>query len=138
MKLIDTSEPRGCGKSFGSVLKGVFFEFACWIRKGLSLGVMLFLAFTTLSFLNQGAGYLKASLVKPVVVKQSEAAVPSFLRGNVNVRQAVVGQVSGRVYRPAVIPEAYSPKNTRDTLRESGYLVNELESFARTLARFGR
>ena len=98
----------------------------------------LFLAFTTLSFLNQGAGYLKASLVKPVVVKQSEAAVPSFSRGNVNVRQAVVGQVSGRVFRPAVIPEAYSPKNTRDTLRESGYLVNELESFARTLARFGR
>ena len=54
------------------------------------------------------------------------------------MRQAVVGQVSGRVYRPAVSPEAYSPKNTRDTLRESGYLVNELESFARTLARFGR
>ncbi|MFH0986037.1 MAG: hypothetical protein V1882_11010 [Candidatus Omnitrophota bacterium] len=138
MKLLETSEPRGSGKSFVGVLKGVFVEFACWIRKGLSLGVMLFLAFTTLSFLNRGAGYLEASLAKTEVRKQSEAAVPSFSRGNVNVRQAFVGQVSGRVYRPAVIPEAYSPKNTRDTLRESGYLVNELESFARTLARFGR
>ena len=82
MKLIDTSEPRGCGKSFGSVLKGVFLELACWIRKGLSLGVMLFLAFTTLSFLNQGARYLEASLAKPVVVKQSEVAVPLFSHGH--------------------------------------------------------
>ena len=59
---------------------------------------MLFLALTTLSILNRGAGCLEASLAKPVVVKQSEVAVPLFSRGNVNVRQAVVGQVSGRVF----------------------------------------
>ena len=89
-------------------------------------------------FSESGCRVTESFFVKPVVVKQSEVAVPLFSRGNVNVRQAVVGQVSGRVFRPTVIPEAYSPKNTRDTLRESGYLVNELESFARTLARFGR
>lgn len=137
MKLLETSEPRSCGRSFGSVLKEVFLELASWIRKGLSLGVMLFLAFTTLSFLNRGAGYLEASLVKPSVTKQPETVVPLVARGNVNVGRAAVGPISGRVIRP-VVSETYSPRNTRDALRESGYLVSELESFTRTLARFGR
>ena len=81
MKLIDTSEPRGFGKSFGSVLKGVFVELACWIRKGLSLGVMLFLAFTTLSFLNRGAGYLKALAVKAVGLKNGLEGTVRCSRG---------------------------------------------------------
>ena len=139
MKMIKAiREPRSFVGSFGEFLKGLFLDVAFWIKKGLGFGVMLFLAFTTLSFLNRGAGYLEASLEKPAVMKQAEAAVPLFSRGNVNVRRAVVGPVSGVVFQPALKAVAYSPKSTRDTLRDSGYLVSELESFTRTLARFGR
>lgn len=139
MKMLkEGNDTRSFVGSFGKFLKGLFLEFTSWIRKGLSLGVMLFLAFTTLSFLNRGVGYLEGSLEKPVIAKQPEAVAPPVSRGNVNVSRAVVDPVSRYVAQPVVVRETYSPRSTRDALRDTGYLVNELESFTRTLARFGR
>ncbi len=139
MKMLGTSEPRSFGCSLKEVLKEGFGELAFLVRRGLSLGVMLFLALTTLSFLNRGAGYLEASAKFSAVGKRSEAVVVAPVARNLVIpRHTAARPSSGYAFQPALAVSTYSPKTARDTLRESGYLINEIDSFARSLARLGR
>ncbi len=138
MKLLETNEHRGFGWFLKEVLKRGFSELALLMRKGLSLGVMLFLALTTFSFLNRSAGYLEASVKNSAAGKRSEVIVPSVPRNLVIPRHTAARPSSTYAFQPAIAAAPYGPKNARDTLRESGYLVNEVDQFARSLARLGR
>ncbi len=138
MKMLGPSEPRSFSWSLKGILKESFSELVFLVRRGLSLGVMLFLALTTLSFLNRGTGYLEASSKKLAAETQSGSITPSVPRNLVIPRHAGAIPHPAYAFQPAFAVSTASPKNARETLRESGYLVSEIDQFAKSLARFGR
>lgn len=54
------------------ILNGVLRQFAAWLRAGVGVGVMLFVAFTILSALDHGADEVRgaAEPARPVAVVQ--------------------------------------------------------------------
>jgi len=136
MKLNITGKPRTWVQMVKVAVDEFFGEFVCLVKKGIGLGVVLFLALTTLSFLNQGTGFLKdlgSVRVAQFMTRGSSSAV-SQGPGNLLVQRPVL--VAPTVWDR---PESRRVQtNARDTLRESGYFVGELERFARTLMRLGK
>ena len=140
MKLQIASEPRTLNQSIKAVVSVFFGEVVSLVRKGISLGVVLFLALATLSVLNRSADFLKDS--------SKTRNDQSILRGVSYGSGSAVSQGPRNLLVPryvSVVPavsfrqERHSaPTNARDTLRESGYFVSDLDRFSRTLSQFGR
>ncbi len=55
MKVLEIRNGRKITPNVRMVSSGVLSQFASWFRTGLGLGVMLFVAFTTLSALGHGS-----------------------------------------------------------------------------------
>ena len=138
MKLLATNEHRKFGWFLKGVLKRGFSELALLMRVSLeSFLIELLQEFVT--FCQKiDAGYLEASMKNSVAGKRSEAIMPSVPRNLVIPRHTAARPSSTYAFQPAIAAAPYSPKDARDTLRESGYLVNEIGQFARSLARLGR
>ena len=136
MKSQIASEPRRLKQGIKAAAVGVFGEAASLVRRGISLGVVLFLALTTLSALNHSANFLKNSGKASVgkVVKHENGITAA--QGTRNLWVPRVASV-----RPVYVARQENrsvSRNAQDTLRESGYLIGELGTFSGTLARFGK
>jgi hypothetical protein len=129
MKVLVTNEPRRIVPYLKGVIMGMLKETALLVRRGLSLGVVLFLALSTLSTLNRGADYLEASVKNST--KLSHVAPRSL-----TVPKRVTGSWSAYAFRPAVRAEA--GLDAVKTLRESSYFLSTLRDFTRSLMRLGR
>ena len=135
MKII-ASKPRTWIRIVEVAVKEFFSESVCLVKKGIGLGVVLFLALTTLSFLNQSTHFLKefggarVADVMPPVSDRVVSQVPSNLLAQRPVMTAAT------VWDRS--PNRGVQMNARDTLRESGYFVGELERFTRTLSRLAQ
>ena len=130
------SEPCTMIRKCMAIVNEFFRDLGALVKKGIGLGVVLFLALTTLSVLNQSQSFLK-SLVKQrvgqVIAPISQMTQPPGM-SPVNVQRPVYAA-------PAVYPKQASRSvqtDARGTIRESGYFVGELERFMRTLARLGK
>lgn len=135
MKTI-ASKPRTWIGMVKVAVEEFFSEFVCLIKKGIGLGVVLFLALSTLSFLNQGTHLLKefsGARVADVMPRVSDRVV-SQGPSNLLAQRPVLSAAT--VWDRS--PNRGDQMNARDTLRESGYFVGELERFTRTLSRLGQ
>ena len=88
------------------ILNGVLRQFAAWFRAGVGLGVMLFVAFTTLSALDQGADGLQraaepAYVPRPAVLVAKERDDYSVIRERNRFVADLVSQLSRTVSRLA-------------------------------------
>ena len=130
MREIEYSELRENVPLFNArgFAKGFFKEVASSLRKGVSLGLVLFLALGTLSILNRGANFVEVSFkerLKPGREIPRNLVIPRIYPAYVSLPSRPFG--------------AAEPKGTmRDRLRESTYLLDAAERFSRTLGRFGR
>ena len=61
MKKMEIQDRRPIAPNVKTVSKGVFQQFVSWFRAGLGLGLMLFVALTTLSVLTHGANLIEGS-----------------------------------------------------------------------------
>ena len=61
MKKTEIQETRQVAPNVKMVSRGVFQQFVAWFRAGLGLGLMLFVALTTLSVLSHGANWIEGS-----------------------------------------------------------------------------
>lgn len=136
MKRTIASEPCTMIGKFKAIVSEFFGNLGALVKKGIGLGVVLFLALTTLSVLNQGQSFL-ISLVKERV---AQVVAPI---GQMTQPQGVSPVMIQRpvLTAPVVYPRQASRSSQTDargTIRESGYFVGEIERFMRTLARFGK
>lgn len=112
------------------VTAGLLKHLASLVSKGMSFGLVLFLALSTLSFLNHGAGYLEVSLKKTMKKTQD-------MPGTVMVSYARPREASS-AYAARPAQKAEPAQDMPRVIRESRDFVSELGYFARTLERFGR
>lgn len=136
MKTIDVSQSRNMIQSIRCNLAGMIAGLGISIQRGVSLGFVLFLALSTLSLLNLGADKLEASFKDVFVVTKTKASNPVVASRSVNVRPVVIYQ------KPQVqmiaTENRVPPRDVSKTIRESGYLLNAIESFTRSLGRFAQ
>ncbi len=115
----------------GSECVGQFFEeIRMLVLKGISLGLVLFLALTTLSFLNFSVDSFQDAVKKQVKVQNLGSPRQLMIPRRVAVRTPVYAAYSTGVSR-----QSYSP---RETVRESSYFLNEVQYLMSTLGRFGK
>ena len=99
MKMMEIQERRPIAPNVKAVSKGVFQQFVAWFRAGLGLGLMLFVALTTFSFLSHGANWIEGSAKQgqsrdprqgfsPVLPKADYAAPVRVVRSTVAVQQS--------------------------------------------------
>ena len=110
--------------SFTGVVRSVVVLFL----KGLSLGVMLFFALSTVSLLNQGKVYFETSL-------KSQAKNPGKSR-NLVIPRNVYSRPHVLVPRSVLV--ARDARNRDRTLRESSHLLRAIEPLVRKLGSFAR
>jgi hypothetical protein len=135
MKTIDVSGSRKMSHVIKGSLVGVLIGIGISIQRGVSLGFVLFLALSTLSLLNLGADKIEASFKDVFVTKKVEAkSNPVITPARTTVRPVVIYQ------KPPVVSTVSRGSNgdLTKTIRESGYLVNAVESFTRSLGRFAQ
>jgi len=131
MMKVETREPREevscCGGERGGVLGGLVLL----VRRGVGLGIVLFLALFTFSILSHGAGYLESSLRSSLLEDGKQKDARSY-----RVSGPVSGPVAMNSSRSSV-PVKQGQDMTR-TIRESGYFLNSLDYFTRSLAKLGK
>ena len=99
MKMMEIQERRPIAPNVKTVSRGVFQQFVAWFRAGLGLGLMLFVALTTLSVLSHGANWIEGSAKQgqsrdlrqgfsPVLPKADPAAPVLGLRSTVAVQKS--------------------------------------------------
>lgn len=129
MNTVQVRAVRSVIPDFKGVSSGLFEGFRLTVRRGVSLGLVLFLALSTLSILNRGTDFLQSAMANSV--KSGHGASRNLV-------------IPRRVTVPASVyavrtPRASVPQESaRETLRETGYFLNELKHFTQTLARFGK
>jgi len=117
------------------LLRKVFERVKVLVRRGLSLGLVLFLALSTLSMMNRGVDSIGSFLG---LKKQERVAAPAFDSPRVlMVPRASQGYASAYSYRPPT-GGGRGTSNTRDTIRESSYFLNALRDFSNSLGRFAK
>ena len=129
MKNTEIQERRPIAPNVKTVSKGVFQQFVAWFRAGLGLGLMLFVALTTLSVLSHGADWIEGS------AKQDQLRETGQGRSPVLSKADYVMPV--RVLRGT---EAFQ-KSQDDyrMFREQSRLVTDLtDSLSRTLSRLAK
>jgi hypothetical protein len=129
MKTMEIQERRQTSPNVKMVSKGVFHQFVTWFRAGLGLGLMLFVALTTFSFLTHGANLIDGS-VKQGQSKGSGQGFSPVLPKTVPVEPV-------RVIRSTVT----APKSQDDyrMFREQARFVTDLsDNVSRTLSRLAR
>jgi len=137
MMNVETREPRekvSCfevSRGFEGVRRGALGGLVLLVRKGVGLGVVLFLALSTFSFLNHGAGFLEASLKSSLSQKEEQKDSRSY-----TVSRPVSSSVAVNSSRSET-PVKQSQDMTR-TIRESGYFLNSLDYFTRSLAKMAK
>ena len=136
MRKTIASEPCTMIQKCVAIVSEFFRDLGALVKKGIGLGVVLFLALTTLSVLNQSQSFLK-SLVKQRVeqviapisqMTQPQGMSPVIVQRSVYAAAAVYPKQASRSVQT----------DARGTIRESGYFVGEVERFMRTLARLGK
>jgi len=135
MKTIDVSRSRNMIKDIRCSLAGMIAGIGVSIRRGMSLGFVFFLALSTLSLLNLGADKLEASFKDVFTTTKSE------VRSNLVVSPRVAMVRPAVIYKkPTTIANGnhVAPRDVTKTIRESGYLLNAIESFTRSLGRFAQ
>jgi hypothetical protein len=135
MKTIDVSGSRKMSHVIKGSVVGVLIGIGISIQRGVILGFVLFLALSTLSLLNLGADKIEASFKDVFVTKNGEAkSDPVITPARTTVRPVVIYQ------KLPVISNGSRGSNgdLTKTIRESGYLVNAVESFTRSLGRFAQ
>ena len=99
MKMMEIQERRQVAPNVKMVSRGVFQQFVAWFRAGLGLGLMLFVALTTLSVLSHGANWIKGSAKQgqsrdprqgfsPVLPKADPAAPVRVVRSTVTAQKS--------------------------------------------------
>ncbi|MFH0986397.1 MAG: hypothetical protein V1882_12855 [Candidatus Omnitrophota bacterium] len=99
MKTMEIQERRPIAPNVKMVSNRVFHQFAAWFRAGLGLGLMLFVALTTFSFLSHGMNLLEGSAKQgllrdpgqgfsPVLPKAVPAAPVRVIRSTVAVQKS--------------------------------------------------
>ena len=98
MKILEIQERRQTSPNVKTVSKGVFHQFVTWFRAGLGLGLMLFVALATFSFLSHGANLIGGSVTQgkskdsgqgfsPVLPATSPAAPVRVIRSTVTTQK---------------------------------------------------
>jgi len=134
MMKIETREPRekdfclGNGRSFEEVRGSVLGGLVLLVRRGVGLGVVLFLALSTFSILNHGAGCLEAFLKGSLAQKDEQKEARSY-----TVSRPVSGLAAARSQSPVK-----QGQDMTKTIRESGYFLGSLDYFIRSLAKVGK
>ena len=129
MKVLEIRNGRKITPNVKMVSSGVLSQFASWFRAGLGLGVMLFVAFTTLSALGHSADWIQGAAKQSRYVKQGQ------------VRDLVIPKAShvlpATVLRPAVIVE--KDQDDYRVIREQNRFVTDLVgNLSRTVSRIVR
>ena len=99
MKMMEIQVRRQVAPNVKMVSKGVFREFVTWIRRGIWLGLMLFVALATFSFLSHSANLLEGSAKQgqsrdpkqgfsPVLPKTDFAAPVRVVRSTVTAQKS--------------------------------------------------
>ena len=99
MKMTEIQERRQVAPNVKTVSRGVFQQFVAWFRAGLGLGLMLFVALTTLSVLSHGTSWIEGSAKQgqsreprqgfsPVLPKTDPAAPVRVVRSTVAVQKS--------------------------------------------------
>ena len=133
MKAIEYQEDRSLSVFLKVLVRGIFSQILMLFGKGLSLGLVLFLALSTLSLLNRGMDSLSSSS------KGSKAGLSQ--RQNFQAPASVLGlpyHAASQPYSGGTLTRSNETRNARDTIRESGYFVSSVESFVRSLGRFSK
>ena len=102
--------------------------------KGLSFGFVLFLTLSTLSLLGRSMNVLGSSLKSGSVSQSQQTSVQAY-----GGARQMLPRVSGAVYpNGEYSPRPVKATDARDTIRESGYFVNAVQSFMHSLAGFSK
>ncbi len=99
MKMMEIRERRQVAPNVKMVSRGVFQQFVAWFRAGLGLGLMLFVALTTLSVLSHSANWIEGSAKQgqsrdprqgfsPVLPKADPAAPVRVVRSTVTAQKS--------------------------------------------------
>lgn len=100
MKNMEIQERRKTSPNVKTVSDGVFHQFVTWFRAGLGLGLMLFVALTTYSFLSHGANLIRGSVMQgqskdpgrgfgPVLPKTVPAVPVRVIRSTVTAQKSL-------------------------------------------------
>ncbi len=112
-------------------LREAFEGFRTSVKRGISFGIVLFLALSTFSVLSWSVQYLEVS-VRNTLRSSAEVHSTAPRRAEVFYRRVPMKPfVSAQV-------RAQGSLNARDVIRESSYFLNTLDNFGRSLARFGK
>ena len=133
MKAIEYQKDRSLKVFLKHLVKGIIGQILMLFGKGLSLGFVLFLALSTLSLLNRGMDFLDSSSKKSsagLSQRQTFQTAASVSR--------LPYHVNSQPYSGGAYTRSGKTQETRDAIRESGYFVNAVESFMRSLSRFSK
>ncbi len=109
----------------------VFERVKVLFRRGLSFGLVLFVALSTLSILNRGTD----SFGEFLGLKKHGVAPADDTPRMLLVPRTSQGYTSAYSYRPPT-GSGRGTSSTRDTIRESSYFLNALQDFSNSLGRF--
>lgn len=128
---------RKLGVVYGAVgfLKKLVLVVAGLMRKGLSWGIVLFVALFTLSFLNSGLDWLLDVKDRQVVIRSQ------ITSGSTGANSSVSYYVPRSFVSSGAGNQGISSSRglaAQDTVRESRYWLGSLDEVMRTVSRFSR
>ncbi len=118
-----------------SFMAGVLEGIRRLVARGVSLGLVLFLALGTLRFLDHGATYLVSSAKKLAVSEKKETRNPVTFQA---IQARNVARVAVSAYEPRRVPVGEKRPDMAEMLRESRYLLSTLESFSHSFSRIAK
>ncbi len=129
MKALEIRNGRRFAPNVRMVSSGILSQFALWFRAGMGFGVMLFVAFTTLSALGHGADWIQEAAKQSRYVKHGQG------------RDLVIPKAShvlpAYVSRPAVVVQ--KDRDDYRVIREQNRFVTDLAGeVSRTVSRIVR
>jgi len=124
MNALEIGYRRQMAPNVKVVSRGFLNQLATWLRAGMGLGIVFFMALTTLTVLGHGANWIQETAKQDRIVKQED-------RNLVVPRTAYASPVL--VSRPAVEKE----KQDYRIIREQNRFVTDLVGhLSRTVSRF--
>ncbi len=129
MKSLEASQERMFTPNVRIVSRSFTAKFRALFITGISLGIVLFVALTTVSVLNRGSDFVGATWKRNWDRKESvrrDLMIPKVQR-----------PIPLQTFRSTVVI-TQKPESPRDTIRESSYFLDDLNRFSQSLARFAK
>jgi hypothetical protein len=129
MKSLEACEERMFTPNVRIVSRSYAARFRALFSTGISLGLVLFVALTTVSVLNRGSDLVGTAWKRNWDRKESvqrDLTIPKVQR-----------PIPLQTFRSTVVMSR-KPESSRDTIRESSYFLDDLNRFFQSLARFAK